>query len=75
MGTSKPQKRLVGFKDLNTYPVEISVRVFWHVVVEYNVDSLDIHTTTKQVCGNQDTFLEVFELFVPVQSATETQKY
>ena len=32
---------------------------FWHVIVEDNVDSLNIHTTAKQVGCDQDSFLEV----------------
>jgi hypothetical protein len=50
---------------LQTYPVKVSVRVLWHVVVEDNVDTLNVHASAKQVGGHQDALLEVFELLVP----------
>ena len=37
---------------------------FWHVIVEDNVDTLNIHTTAKQVSGDQNTALEVLEELV-----------
>lgn len=45
--------------------MEVRVRILWHVVVENDVDSLDVHASAKQVGGNQDSPLEVFELLVP----------
>ena len=47
--------------------MKVGVSVLGHVVVEDNVDSLNVHTTTKQVGGNQDSLLEIFELLVPDQ--------
>lgn len=47
--------------------MEVSVGVFRHVIVEDNVDTLNVHSTTKQVGGHQDSLLEVFELLVPRQ--------
>ena len=34
---------------LFTYSVQVSVRVLWHVIVEDNVDSFDIHASSKQI--------------------------
>ena len=48
----------------DSYPVKICVRILWHVIVEHNVDSLDIHATTKQVGGHQDTLVKVLELLI-----------
>ena len=45
--------------------MEVCVRVLWHVVVEDDVDSLDVHASAKQVGGDQDSPLEVFKLLVP----------
>mmetsp|Transcript_11140 Transcript_11140/g.34135 ORF Transcript_11140/g.34135 Transcript_11140/m.34135 type:complete len:230 (+) Transcript_11140:436-1125(+) len=36
-----------------------------HVVVDYNVDSLHINTSTKDVCRHKNALLEIFEGFVP----------
>ena len=36
-----------------------------HVEVEHDVDLLDIDSTTEDVCGNHDSFLERLELVVP----------
>ena len=35
--------------------MQVGVCVLGHVVVEDNVDTLDIHATTEQVGGNQDS--------------------
>ena len=49
--------------------VEVSVCILGHVVVEYNVDTLNVHTTAKQVGGHQDTLLEILELLVPTKKS------
>lgn len=48
-----------------TDSVEVCVRILWHVVVENNVDSLNVHASAKQVGCNKDPLLEFFELLVP----------
>lgn len=48
-----------------TDSVEVCVRILWHVVVEHNVDSLNVHASAKQVGCNKDPPLEVFKLLVP----------
>ena len=45
--------------------VQVSVGVLGHVVVEDDVDALDVHSTAKQVGGDQNPLLEVLELLVP----------
>ena len=47
--------------------MKVGVSVLGHVVVEDNVDSLNVHTTAKQVGGDQDSLLEIFELLVSGQ--------
>ena len=44
--------------------MQVGVRVLGHVVVEHNVDPLDVHASTEQVGGHQDSPLEVLELLV-----------
>ena len=51
-----------------TYPVEVRVGVFGQVVVEDDVETLDVDTTTHEVCSDKDTLLKVFELLVALQS-------
>jgi hypothetical protein len=36
-----------------SYTMQVGVGVLGHVVVEHNVDSLNVHTTAEQICGNQ----------------------
>lgn len=48
-------------------PVQIGVRIFWHVVVEDDIDPLDVHPSAKEVCGHQDAPLEVLELLIARQ--------
>ena len=52
--------------------MQVGVRVLWHVVVEDDVHSLDVHASTKQVGCDQDALLEVLELLVTTQSETAT---
>ena len=47
--------------------MKVHVGILRHVVVEDNVYSLDVHTTTKQVCSYEDSLLEIFELLITVQ--------
>lgn len=47
--------------------MKVSVRVFWHVIIEGNIDSLNVHPSSKQVGGHQDSPLEVLELLVARQ--------
>lgn len=44
--------------------MEVGVRVLGHVIVEDDVDSLNVHPSTKQIGGHQDPPLEVFELLI-----------
>lgn len=53
------------------YPVQVRVRVLWHVVIEGDVDSLYVHPSPKQVCGHQDSPLEVLELLVARQTVPQ----
>lgn len=48
--------------------MQVHVTVLGHVVVKHNVNPLNVHTTAKQVSGDQDTLLEVLELLVTGKS-------
>lgn len=48
--------------------MQVSVRIFWHVIVEDDVDSLDIHTTSKEIRSDKDSLLEILELLVAGQA-------
>ena len=41
--------------------MEVGVRVFRHVIVEDNVDTLDIHASSEQVGSHQHTLAEALE--------------
>ena len=45
--------------------MKVAVRVRRAIVVDDNIDTLDIDTTTEKVGGNQDTLLERLEGGVP----------
>ena len=47
--------------------MEVHVGVFRHVVIENDVYSFDIHSSSKQVCGHEDSLLEVLERLVSGQ--------
>jgi hypothetical protein len=50
------------------YSMEISIRILWHIVVENDVNSFDIDTSSEKIGGDQNSSLKVFELAVPLQS-------
>ena len=53
--------------------MEVGIRVFRHVIVEDNVDSLDVHPPTKEIRGHQDTLAEALKCLVlgkPVKNKT-----
>ncbi len=47
--------------------VKVGIGILWHVIVENNVHTLNVHATSKQIGGDQDTLLEILELLVPAQ--------
>ncbi len=53
--------------------MEVGVRVFRHVVVENNVDSLNIHASSKEICGNQHPLAETLESLILGQSGERRQ--
>ncbi len=55
------------FPLMSSHPVQIGVRIFWHVVVENDVDPLNVHPSAKEVSGHQDPPLEVLELLITRQ--------
>lgn len=44
--------------------MKIRIGSFWHVVVDCDIDTFDIDTTTEDIGGDADTCLELFEFFV-----------
>ena len=50
------------------YPVKVGVRVFWHIVVEDDIDSLNIHATPEEISSNHDTFAKVLECLILCKS-------
>ena len=56
------------------YPVQVSVGIFGHVVVEDDVDSLDVHPAPEQVGRHQDALLEIFELLIARQPSERGNK-
>lgn len=51
----------------SSHPVQIGVRIFWHVVVEDDIDPLNVHASAEEVSGHQDPPLEVLELLIARQ--------
>lgn len=47
-----------------THSVKVCVRILWHVIIEDNVNSFNVHATAKQVGCHQNPPLEVFELLI-----------
>ena len=54
--------------------MEVGVTVFRHVIVENNIDSFDIHATTKEIGSHENSLLEILKLLVSGQSGRESTK-
>lgn len=48
--------------------MEVGISTIWEIVVDGEIDTLDINTTTKDVCGNADTLVEILELLVALDT-------
>ena len=48
--------------------MKIRICVFGHIVIEDDVDTFNIHTTSEQVSGHENTCLEFFEFLVTRQT-------
>lgn len=44
--------------------MEIAVSIVWQVVVDCEVNALDVNSSTENIGGYADAFVELFELFV-----------
>ena len=51
--------------------MKIGVGVLWHVIVEDNVDSLDVHATTKEISCDQHALAEALERLILRQPRKE----
>jgi hypothetical protein len=49
--------------------VKVAVSICRKIVVDGQVDTFDIDTSTKDVGGDTDTFVEFLELFVALDAA------
>jgi hypothetical protein len=48
--------------------MKVGVSIAWKIIVNSQVDTLDIDTTTKDVSGYADALIEFLELLVPLDS-------
>ena len=56
--------------------MQVGVGVLGHVVVEDDVDTLDIHATTEQVGGNQDSLkIKSHQCFIGLTRFRVLQRY
>ena len=56
------------------HSVQVGVSVAWHVEVEHDVDLLNINTAAKELSGDEDAGLELFEALVDSNSV-QIQKW
>jgi hypothetical protein len=48
--------------------MEVRVRITWKIVVDGQVDTLNIDTTTEDISGNADTLIELLEFLVTLDT-------
>jgi len=51
--------------------VQVRVSISWKIVVDGEIDFLDIDTSAKDIRRNTDTFVEILELFVALDTVIE----
>ena len=54
--------------------MEVGVGIHGHVVVDGQIDTLDVDTTTEDVCGDTDTLVEVLEFLVALNTVGAISK-
>merc|ERR1711865_1091858 len=65
----KTEGQTLGSKAASTTDtMQVRVTIIWHVVVDYNVDTLNVDTTAEQVGADHDTLLKLLELLVAVDA-------
>ena len=48
--------------------MQISIRVFRHIIVEDDVHALDVHSTAEQIGRYEKTLVEIFELLIALEA-------
>ena len=48
--------------------MKIGISIAWKIIVDGQVDTLDIDTTSKDIGGNTDTLVELLELLVALDT-------
>lgn len=38
--------------------MQVGIGIFRHVVIEYDIDTFNVHSTSEKICGDKDTLLE-----------------
>ena len=51
--------------------MQVRVSISWKIVVDGEIDFLDIDTSAKDIRRNTDTFVEILELFVALDTVIE----
>jgi len=48
--------------------VKVGIGIRWQIVIDGQVDTLNINTTTKNISRNANTFVELFEFLVTLDT-------
>lgn len=48
--------------------MKVGVGIIWEIVVDSKVDAFNINTTTEDISGNTDTFVELLELLISLDA-------
>jgi hypothetical protein len=48
--------------------MKVGVSITWQIIVDGQVDTLDINTTTEDIGGDADTLVELLELLVALDT-------
>lgn len=52
-----------------TYPVQVGISRVWHVIIDNNIDTFNINSSTNQISGDKNPVLTLLESFVALQPA------
>ena len=59
---------LCSFARCRTYSMEIRIGIFRHIVIEDDVHTFNIHSTSEEIRSDENTCLKFFEFFVTCQT-------
>lgn len=54
------------------YPVQISISRIWHVIIDNNVNTFNVNSSTNQICSHENPLMSFLKTLVSSQPGTSS---